>query len=387
MDFSKAKGNTLLKQASKQTEEMLNTEKIVQIPVEKIKKNPDNEKVFNMDGIEGLADTIKEDGFTGAIEVFALSDGNYEILSGHRRFEAAKLAGLRTIPSIILPVRDKVSVAKKLITSNIHNRELSSMDKARAINYYVENVLKPEHKGKRFNENQELSKVFGLSISQIKYLKRTLQYVPELQELLEKQRVPMSGLIAASNLDPDEQRELAENLWALIRRNEDTELETGKESRSQTLGRKETKDACEVLLRRKRLVQEEQQLKREREEQEEQQRKKEAEERKNAELLNTSEDIPEPVQKTVTITEPIIPQDKPDLKPLPQYQTPVTEGFFTDDEDVFPEKVPEELEEDENSVVLSKCLDTISIIISGGDLQTEEKQKLKKQLHHLIELL
>lgn len=384
MDFSKAKGNILLKQAGKQTEEMLNTEKIVQIPIDKIRKNPDNEKIFNMDGIEGLADTIKEDGFTGAIEVFPLDDGNYEILSGHRRFEAAKIAGLKSIPSIILPVLDKVTVAKKLITSNIHNRELSSMDKARAINYYAENVLKPEHQGQRYNENKELSKVFGLSMSQIKYLKRTLLYVPELQELLERQRVPMSGLIEASNLDPNEQRELAKNLWTLIKRDEDKELETGNNSRSQTLGQKETKEACEVLLRRKRLAEEEERLKEERKKQAEAEKQKEAEE-----LQNIPKDLPpvESTQRTVTIVEPIVPQDKPDLKPIPQYKISTPERLFTNGDDAFPEKIPEALEEDDNDHVLSQCLDTIHIIISGGDLQTKEKQKLKEQLNQLIELL
>lgn len=384
MDFSKAKGKILLKQAGKHAEEILNTEKIIQIPIDKIRKNPDNEKIFNMDGIEGLADTIKEDGFTGAIEVFPLDDGNYEILSGHRRFEAAKIAGLKSIPSIILPVRDKVTVAKKLITSNIHNRELSSMDKARAINYYVENVLKPEHSGQRFNENKELSKIFGLSVSQIKYLKRTLLYVPELQELLEKQRVPMSGLIEASNLDPNEQRELAKNLWTLIKRDEDKELETGNNSRSQTLGQKETKEACEVLLRRKRLAEEEERLKEERKKQAEAKKQKEIEE-----LQNIQKDLPpvESTQRTVTIVEPIVPQERPDLKPIPQYKIPTTERLFTNGYDAFPERIPEELEEEDNDHVLSQCLETIHIIISGGDLQTKEKQKLKEQLNQLIELL
>jgi ParB family chromosome partitioning protein len=350
---------------------MLNTEVIVQIPIDKIKKNPDNEKIFNMDGIEGLANVIKEDGFTGAIEVFPLNDGTYEILSGHRRFEAAKLAGMKTIPSIILPVKDDVSVAKKLITSNIHNRELSSMDKARAIEYYIENVIKKEHPNKRINVQNEVSRVFGLSLTQVKYLRRILKYVPELQDLLEKQLVPMSGLINAIQLDSVEQKELAENLWVLVRRND-----------GRTIGQRETVEACDQLIRRKNFAKEQEELRQKRERQAEEQ----AEEQETV-VQPIPERKTEPIEPTfvepIVVTEPEqAAAGSDEVIPVTQYKVPPSsEGLFVQDDDPFPEQAEDAKEE------LSDCIRTIDTIISNGQLEEDQREALKKQFNRWIELL
>lgn len=216
IDYSKAKGNALVKKAAAAQGSTMNTEKIYSLDMGKIHENPDNRKIFNMEGIKGLANVIKEDGFTGAIEVYEREDGEYEILSGHRRFAACKEAGMTSIPAVILPKTDEVSRAKKLITSNIHNRELTAMDKARAIEYYIEHVLRPN--GTR-NIQNEISKVFEISVTQVKYLRRILKYVPELQELLEHDLIPYSGVVAASDLSEDEQKQLAWEYRQLIDKN------------------------------------------------------------------------------------------------------------------------------------------------------------------------
>ena len=72
--------------------------KIIEIDIARIRKNPDNELIFNMDNLDVLANNIKEVGFVGAIDVIENPDGYYEILSGHRRYEAALLLGMKTIP-------------------------------------------------------------------------------------------------------------------------------------------------------------------------------------------------------------------------------------------------------------------------------------------------
>jgi len=216
IQYGSAKGNSLVKKAAATQKSTLNSEKIYSIDMDKIHENPDNRKIFNMEGIKGLASVIKEDGFTGAIEVFEREDGDYEILSGHRRYEACKEAGMTSIPAVILPKTDEISRAKKLITSNIHNRELTAMDKARAIEYYIEHVLRPN--GTK-NIQNEIAKVFDISVTQVKYLRRILKYVPELQALLEHDLIPYSGVVAASELSEDEQRQLAWEFEQLIKKN------------------------------------------------------------------------------------------------------------------------------------------------------------------------
>lgn len=214
LDFSSAQGNKLLNTAAKKTDNM-NSEHIVSIPVDEIVPNPDNDKIFSMKGIEGLAKTIKEDGFTGAVEVTKLSNGKYELLSGHRRLEATKMAGNTTIPAVILPNMDEASKAKKLLTSNIYNREMTAMDKAKAIEYYIQKVLKsdPQYKG---NTQEDAAKFFNIGVTQVKYLRRLLKFIPEIQELVDKEYITYVSLIDAAKFTDEQQMQLYNDLMTII---------------------------------------------------------------------------------------------------------------------------------------------------------------------------
>ncbi|SFI32961.1 chromosome partitioning protein, ParB family [Pseudobutyrivibrio sp. OR37] len=180
--------------------------KIINIPVKYITKNPDNETIFNMDGIEALANNIKEVGFIGSIDVIENHENNtYEIISGHRRFAAAIMAGLEEIPVHIEDITDEIDKAKKLIRLNINNRELNPLDKARAINYYIEHVLKPEQfKG---NTQDKIAEVFGISVTQVKYLRRILKYPEKVQAWIGEGKLSYVGISELSSLDEDLQLE------------------------------------------------------------------------------------------------------------------------------------------------------------------------------------
>ncbi len=214
---------------------------IIEIPISQITVNPDNENIFNMHNIDGLVDSIASVGFTGHIQVIPKGKDSYEVISGHRRFEAAKLAGLKKIPSIVMPVNNDVEKAKLLIVSNIYNRELSPMDKARAIEYYIDNVIRVEQPGA--NIQTEVANVFKISTTQVKYLRRILTFIPELQGLLEEGLLPYSGLVKANQLDPIEQKELYELYISAIKSNN-----------NEPLGKKETTLYCEQLVKRKELA-------------------------------------------------------------------------------------------------------------------------------------
>lgn len=212
VNYGAAQGSKLLSSVSKKQEELLNAAKIVSIPNEAIVPNPDNAKIFNMRNIDGLVQSIRENGFIGAIEVYDIGGGKYEIASGHRRHAANKIVGNKTIPAIILPKADAVTKAKKLISSNIYNRELTPLDKARAIEYYIEKVLKTDPSYEKANITFECAHYFNISETQVKYLRRMVNLDPSLQELIENGSVSYTGLIDAYQLSPEEQREVAQTL-------------------------------------------------------------------------------------------------------------------------------------------------------------------------------
>ena len=193
---------------------MKDTLELKSIPLDQIEYNPVNTKIFNMDDIEHLAKTIKEEGYNDPILVFKNKNGRYEILSGHRRYEAMKLLGEKTIPSNILP--EIPSETKKdliLLSSNIANRKLAPLDMARAIEFY-KGILDrdPSFKG---NKKAATAEYFGISQSNVQRYSVILKLIPELQEYCKKPNFPYSSLSKAANLSKEEQKELLSKLIRL----------------------------------------------------------------------------------------------------------------------------------------------------------------------------
>ena len=69
-------------------------------------------KVLDDDKMEELVESIKENGVLSPVIVRPDDEGSYEMISGHRRMHAAKLAGITTIPAIIKPMtNDEATIA------------------------------------------------------------------------------------------------------------------------------------------------------------------------------------------------------------------------------------------------------------------------------------
>ena len=180
---------------------------VVQIPVELLDENPDNEKIYNMDDIDRLARILDENGFNSVVEVFPKDDGRYEITSGHRRVRAAKLNGMDTVRCIINNKPDDIEKAKKLLDSNLANRNKRPLDYAREIEYYINNVLIPSGVDEKYH-TAEAAKYFNMSTSGIYRLRHIMQMIPELQEMANDPRFPYTAFAAAHNLSEEMQKEL-----------------------------------------------------------------------------------------------------------------------------------------------------------------------------------
>jgi ParB family chromosome partitioning protein len=86
--------------------------------------------MFDDDAIERLAESVKADGVVQPIVVRDAGDG-YEIVAGERRWRAARLAGLRTIPSIVRTADDRELLILAL-AENVAREDLNPVDQARA---------------------------------------------------------------------------------------------------------------------------------------------------------------------------------------------------------------------------------------------------------------
>ena len=109
---------------------MNNERVIVNIPINEVAPNPyQPRKVFVSSAIEELALSIGQYGVLQPINVRKVSSSGYELVAGERRLRAAKLAGMETIPAIIIEVMEQDSAVLALI-ENLQREDLNFMEEA-----------------------------------------------------------------------------------------------------------------------------------------------------------------------------------------------------------------------------------------------------------------
>lgn len=189
----------------------------IELPLDVIDPNPDNSEIFNMEDIDALADSIKRNGFRGAIEVFQKKDGRYEILAGHRRYVAAQKAGLSRIPCLIyMQPKDEIEKRSLLIDSNIYNREFTPLDKARALNYQRETFRMEQEKNPNLTIWDSMMKHFGMSRGSISTYLSIVELIPELQEMYAEQILPVYIAPTLASKAEDIQKKLWEGFKKLV---------------------------------------------------------------------------------------------------------------------------------------------------------------------------
>ena len=221
-DFSKAGGSKAFLATKARTNEAVNKIDVYDIDLDLIDENPDNEKIFNMDGIEDVARIIDQEGFSGSIEVTALPNGRYEIVSGHRRVRALKQLGKKSVPCIVTPKLDAKTKIRKLISSNIINRDITTLDRARALRYFIEKGT--DDKVVNEHTRAEAMEFFGYSQSMVSRYLSLLDLSDDLLKFVAIKDFPSSALVPASRLDINKQKELKNSLDKMI---EEAKSETG----------------------------------------------------------------------------------------------------------------------------------------------------------------
>ena len=143
---------------------------ILQIPIDEIIPNRFQPRLnFDDRGLEELASSIKQHGIIQPLVLRRIED-KYEIIAGERRYKAATLAGLKTVPAVIADIDDNKS-AEVAIVENVQRRDLSAIEEARS----YKNLL-----DKGYLTQEQLSKDIKISKSSIeKYEYGTANYTFE----------------------------------------------------------------------------------------------------------------------------------------------------------------------------------------------------------------
>ena len=113
-------------------------ERLAQLPVEKIRRGKyQPRRYIDADALQDLAESIKAQGIIQPIVVRPISDSEYEIIAGERRWRAAQIAGLDQVPVVVKPISDEATIAMALI-ENIQRQDLNSIEEAMALQRLID---------------------------------------------------------------------------------------------------------------------------------------------------------------------------------------------------------------------------------------------------------
>lgn len=114
------------------TKEKTDEQKVLVIPVEQIRPNPHQPRTsFPDPDLRQLSDSIRQNGILQPLTVRQNGD-QFELIAGERRLRAAKIAGLRTVPCIVMEISERNSAILALV-ENIQRQDLNFFDEAAAI--------------------------------------------------------------------------------------------------------------------------------------------------------------------------------------------------------------------------------------------------------------
>lgn len=164
------------------------------LPVEQIQPGAYQPRSqMDAQALQELADSIKAQGLVQPVVVRRLALGGYELIAGERRWRAAQLAGLTTIPAVIREIPDQAAAAMSLI-ENIQREDLNALEEALALRRLIDEFGLTHH---------QTAEAVGRSRVAVTNLLRLLELSPEVKQLLEQRLLEMGHARALLGLTQD----------------------------------------------------------------------------------------------------------------------------------------------------------------------------------------
>lgn len=188
---------------------------IVQIRVCQLrtfKKHPF--KVRDDEKMQELVDSIRERGIVTPVVVRPADNGEYELISGHRRTHAAGILGLETVPAIVREMTDDEAV-EAMVDANLQREEILPSEKAFAYKMKLEAIdrakgrpknegqVVPEYKGMKSTEI--VAEDTGESYKQVQRYIRLTELIPDLLDLVDQKKLKLNPAVELSYLSMGEQ--------------------------------------------------------------------------------------------------------------------------------------------------------------------------------------
>lgn len=173
---------------------------LLNLPLEQLQRGRyQPRRDMNPVALQELADSIKAQGIMQPIVVRTIGEHSYEIVAGERRWRAAQMAGLDSIPAIIRQINDDTAMAMALI-ENIQREDLNPMEQATAMHRFVEEFGLT---------HQQIAEAVGKARATVSNLLRLMGLPREVKTLLEHGDIEMGHARALLALPENQQAEVA----------------------------------------------------------------------------------------------------------------------------------------------------------------------------------
>ena len=196
-------------------------EQVQQIPIDALRPFTNHPfKVLDDEAMTRTVESIAQYGVLAPLIARPRPDGDgYEIISGHRRQYAAKLAGLDTLPVIVRQMSDDAAVIL-MVDSNLQRENILPSERAFAYKMKLEAIERtvgrpknvgqvvPDYFGKRSTEI--VAEGTGESYKQVQRFIRLTNLIPELLDMVDEKKIAFNPAVELSYLDESQQRDFLE---------------------------------------------------------------------------------------------------------------------------------------------------------------------------------
>ena len=175
-------------------------------------------KVLDDEAMTRTVESIAQYGVLAPLIARPRPDGDgYEIISGHRRQYAAKLAGLETLPVIVRQMSDDAAVIL-MVDSNLQREHILPSERAFAYKMKLDAIknqgarsdLTSSQIGTKLRADEKVAQDSGESRNQIQRFIRLTNLIPELLDMVDEKKIAFNPAVELSYLDESQQRDFLE---------------------------------------------------------------------------------------------------------------------------------------------------------------------------------
>lgn len=173
-------------------------------------------KILDDEAMQKMVESVDQFGVLMQVIARPSPEGGYELVAGHRRHHACKLAGMKTMPVIVREMDDDAATIF-MVDSNLQREILLPSERAFAYKMKVEAL---KHQGMRTDLTstqvaqklsvQQVGDDAGVSKDTVRRFIRLTELIPELLDMVDQKQIAFSPAVELSYLKPEEQKQLLE---------------------------------------------------------------------------------------------------------------------------------------------------------------------------------